>query len=888
LPQVGSLPLVQYNTRTGTGSFVIGTLPAGVQATLTTNVANKTIDLVINSVGLPRWEGLAGGNWDINITTNWVELSTGLPTKYTDGAPVLFDDQALGTTTVNLVATVNPTGVNVTNSLLDYTLVGAGKITGNFGLTKRGTSAFTIANAANEYTGATVISGGTLAVTNLANSGVASAIGRSSAAATNLTLAGGTLAYSGPATAIDRGYSVQGAGSTIDTVNALGLGGPVTATTGSSFRKTGAGPLIYRGAGVKELSGGGFPGYNIVNGAVLFDGSGGGQTNHSQNEFWVGGTPDTGGNLVLSNTVLNVDSWFAIGRGNGTLGNVSTTTLYDSRLRSGASSMGYDNGIPGNLGHSILTLNGSSTFTNAGDSNFGESSGSLSEIFLNGNSVFYGNNRMHVGWHAGATGAIVIAQSAALHANAWFSIGHEGGVGSVLVKDNGRLFVGSDANVTDVNTGEGLLTLQDNASLSANQVFVAKGAGSFGTLNQTGGSVVARGGGEFHIGARGDGTYNLIAGTVDANTQWTSVGRFPGSVGTLNVSGGIFRHNDAGKLLMVGEEGTGTMNVSGTGVVSTVGDRLSIGQSGGAGVVNLNGGTIRARRVGKNNGTGAFNFNGGVLEAGANAQADFMSGLDAVTVQVGGAIINSAGQNIGINQDLLDGGGNGGLTKQGAGALYLNGLNTYTGPTTVSAGTLGGSGTIAGSVTIGAGATLAPGTSIGTLTVITSLTLGSNTVMEVSKDGDVASADLAAVTGNLAFGGALTVVVTGTNALAINDTFNLFDWGTRSGTFTSTNLPANYTWDLTQLAINGTIRVTGVVSTPTINAPVISGGNLIFSGTGGTPGGTYTVLTSTNIALPAAQWTTNTVGTFNGSGAFSNALPVSTSESARFYRLRIP
>ena len=37
---------------------------------------------------------------------------------------------------------------------------------------------------------------------------------------------------------------------------------------------------------------------------VLFDGTGGGQTNQSQNEFWVGSTIDTGAHLVLSNTCL--------------------------------------------------------------------------------------------------------------------------------------------------------------------------------------------------------------------------------------------------------------------------------------------------------------------------------------------------------------------------------------------------------------------------------------------------------------------------------------------------------------------------------------------------------------------------------------------------------
>jgi autotransporter-associated beta strand protein len=54
-------------------------------------------------------------------------------------------------------------------------------------------------------------------------------------------------------------------------------------------------------------------------------------------------------------------------------------------------------------------------------------------------------------------------------------------------------------------------------------------------------------------------------------------------------------------------------------------------------------------------------------------------------VDAGGAFIDSNGQSITIAQPLL---GTGALTKQGAGTLTLSGANTYTGNTTVSAGTL--------------------------------------------------------------------------------------------------------------------------------------------------------------------------------------------------------
>jgi len=113
----------------------------------------------------------------------------------------------------------------------------------------------------------------------------------------------------------------------------------------------------------------------------------------------------------------------------------------------------------------------------------------------------------------------------------------------------------------------------------------------------------------------------------------------------------------------------------------------------------------------------------------------------------------------GIIQDGDEGTG-GSLTKIGTGTLTINGPNTYTGPTTitagtlsvrnkrglgtgtgpvnVNAGTLGGTGTIAGSVTLGtgsgAGAFLAPGVNAtpGTLTIQGALTFNSDSTYNVN------------------------------------------------------------------------------------------------------------------------------------------------------------
>ena len=90
-------------------------------AAIVNNTANNSIDLNITSVALDVWDGLAGGNWDIGVTTNWINAITGLPTTYADGSAVVFDDTALGTTVVNLTTTVEPGSITILNDILDYT-----------------------------------------------------------------------------------------------------------------------------------------------------------------------------------------------------------------------------------------------------------------------------------------------------------------------------------------------------------------------------------------------------------------------------------------------------------------------------------------------------------------------------------------------------------------------------------------------------------------------------------------------------------------------------------------------------------------------------------------------------------------------------------------------
>jgi hypothetical protein len=84
------------------------------------------------------------------------------------------------------------------------------------------------------------------------------------------------------------------------------------------------------------------------------------------------------------------------------------------------------------------------------------------------------------------------------------------------------------------------------------------------------------------------------------------------------------------------------------------------------------------------------------------------------------------------------------------------------------------------------------------------------------------------------------------------------------------------------------IGLFGTASPPVIGSVTVSGGNLILTGSGGAAGGSYSWLTSTNASTPLVNWATNSTGLFNGSGAFSNAIPINRNEAARFFRLKTP
>jgi len=78
-----------------------------------------------------------------------------------------------------------------------------------------------------------------------------------------------------------------------------------------------------------------------------------------------------------------------------------------------------------------------------------------------------------------------------------------------------------------------------------------------------------------------------------------------------------------------------------------------------------------------------------------------------------------------------------------------------------------------------------------------------------------------------------------------------------------------------------------IFTPPALGSASILNGNLILTGTGGSPNGAYTWLVATNLSAPI-NWKTNSTGTLDGTGAFSNTIPINASQPANFFRLRMP
>ena len=362
---------------------------------------------------------------------------------------------------------------------------------------------------------------------------------------------------------------------------------------------------------------------------------------------------------------------------------------------------------------------------------------------------------------------------------------------------------------------------------------------------------------------------------------------------------------DSARLTLTGSSGANTF------------DLLSISTRSSSGTLNLSGGTLTVGSFVKTstnaNQPASLVFNGGVLKAAASPNV-FLAALTGLSakVQAGGAKIDDGGFAITIAQPLihdsaLGSTNDGGLVKLGAGTLTLASSNAYTGGTTVSNGTLSvnnpvgtgtgtgavmvasgatlaGSGAIGGPVTIAGNGTLSPGNGVGTLTISNHLMLNSGTALQYQLG---TASDRTMVSSNLTLGGILNVSDAGGFGAG---TYTLFTCGgSLSGPLPSVgSQPAGYRCTVNTNTPGEVRLAVEVQPQPVFGDVALINGNLILSGGGGIAGSNYYVLSTTNPALPLAQWppiATNQFGT-NGYFNFTNAVNLGT--PLRLYLLQVP
>ena len=154
---------------------------------------NKYLVLALNETRAPQenvvWTGNEGNVWDYkakNFMTNYA-------TSFVAGDAVIFNAQAQQKN-----ITVNE--MMVTNGIFfdsgTYTLSGNGGISGEGSLTINKAANVTLNMKYSDYTGKTIVNGGTLTVPNFYDGGQNSALGAATAAKDNLQLNGGTLVLS--------------------------------------------------------------------------------------------------------------------------------------------------------------------------------------------------------------------------------------------------------------------------------------------------------------------------------------------------------------------------------------------------------------------------------------------------------------------------------------------------------------------------------------------------------------------------------------------------------------------------------------------------------------------------------------------------------------------
>ncbi len=843
--------------------------------------------IVLNITDVPYvWTGGTSASWDTSTAGNWTH--SGSPVIWQNSVLTLFDDTALGNTNVTITGALLPTSVTVNNSILSYTITSSSgnQIGGASTLTKAGNGTLTVAGGANTYTGVTTVSGGTLMVSNLANGGSASDIGAATSGATNLVLNGGTLQYLGGAVSIDRLFSVGTGGGTLDSSGSGAL----------ALVKTGAMGLSSSGVHALTL-GGSLIDANLL-AANIADGSAPTTLTKSGAGKWI----LTGTNTYSGPTTVQNGGTLQIGNGgaSGTIGSGtialnngsqldfnSTATLTVSGVISGNGSVTNDG-----PGKTILVNNNTysgDTVINAGTLQLGNGGGSGS---LNGAANITNNSMLIFNSTANSTytgGGIHGTGNVEIKAGVVKAVALNDYTGWTLI-DSGATFTPTDNNTgnpgilsTSVITNNGTLRLEGYTTrtpMYANIVGTGKvqvgGTGAnfdqgdqvlAGTNSYTGGSYI----GETHL-VLGDGA-TPGAGAIVGNVYF---------VNNFEDAG------DGGRRLIFNRPDDFTFSGNIVTNFSSPQNNLGIVQQNGMGTVTL---------TGTNSYGGGTVINAGAVQVGDGGTRGTI-GFGQVTDN--GILVWNRADNVSFTRQIT---GTGSLVQFGAGTLTLSSTNlSYTGPTTVSNGTLIVTGeflpqTVAaggGDLDL-AGGTFIPGGMGAVVTNVVggNLNINAGTLLVTLNKSVPGANTFFAVTNELMLT-AGTINVTGGTLRLINvgplltagDKFTIFSEPSIGGTNLTIVSPGFTVAN--NLDLDGSVTVTGALPPPVVTPSLsnsVAGPQLVLSWPANWTGGVH-LQVQTN--APTQGLGTNWVTVPGTDLSNSYVATIVTTNGSVFYRLIAP
>ena len=776
-------------------SWASGSAPAvslgiveGGAGTLSTN--GNTIQFNCTAVALV-WSGATDAIWN-QTTVNWTQ--EGNPIDYSDPLQAVFNDTiAGGTTNVTLSGVVQPEAITINTTTNPYSITSSSGniISGSVRFGKRGAGEASLAGGANTYTGITTLRGGTLLVGTLADGGSPSDIGSASSAGANLVFSGGALRYTGAAASMNRLFTVTSSGGTIAnegtgalTLNnpgavshsgALTLSGSTADTNTLAAGLVGGGSVTKSGTGTWILSGtNANSGGTVIASGVLQVGANGGTGSLGIGPVSIGGGTALDflrtGSLTVPGVISGGGALSQSGSGTVVLSNNNNysggTTINEVTLKLvNGGIVSGVNSLPTSVNNSLLIFNTSGSFNYGGGAN-GIISGTGNVIVRGGGVIKATGNNSYAGW------TFIDANT-----TFWPREGQDGTLLSSVVTNHGTLRIVSQ-NDTFIYAGN----IVSNAAVANSAGRVQIGANNFnaGIMTLTGTNTYN--GGTF-IGCNqlvlGDGI-TPEAGSIRGNVQF--VNNFTTS-------------DDNPRTLTFNRPDNFTFSGTITTNFTSPQGNLGIVQQNGSGLVTL---------TGNNTYAGGTVVNGGGVQVG-NGGGSGAIGRGPVTLNTQ-LTFDRTGTLAAGNVN-----GAGTLVKRGSGTVTLTG-NSTAGVVVLEAGTLGA----------------APSGAIGSLTVAGDLTIVSGSTVLAGLDRSLSPSNsvFSALTITHTNGGSLRLI-NGGPALQVGDKFTIFNQPVPGGASMTIVSPGFSVQN--DLAVDGSVTVTGVLPAPTITATVVNGTNLNLS-----------------------------------------------------------